>query len=214
VKLLRRRVDPRVEEATAAHAAGDFVRARELAADIVADGNPSLEALRGLAELEYLLGDYEGAEPLLRRVVEDAGRNVELRVDAEVALALVYLQTNRFAAARSLFAGLGDAVDLPLWKLMKSFGEEQPYWIEWGGETELALSFTQTTTWELPCVRIEVNGLEVTRGSTRAASSLPCLPTSPRPSGSSPSSARRGSSPPARAARSATDGSTRFGWGR
>jgi hypothetical protein len=33
---------------------------------------------------------------------------------------------------------------------MKSFGDEQPYRIEWGRETEVALSFVQTTTWELP----------------------------------------------------------------
>ena len=161
MRILRRKVDPRVEKATAAHAAGDFVRARELAADVVADGDPSLEAVRGLAELEYLLGDYDAAEPLLRRVAENAGRNVELRVDAEVALALVYLQTNRFAAARGLFAGLEGGIDLPLWELMKSFGGEEPYRIEWGGESKAVLPFTQTTTWELPCVRIELNGLEV-----------------------------------------------------
>jgi hypothetical protein len=162
LRLLRRRPrDPRVEEATAAHAAGDFVRARNVAAEIVADGDASLEAVRGLAELEYLLGRYDAAEPLLRRVVEAAGRNVDLRVDAEVALALVILQTNRFSEAGSLFAGLGQGIELPLWELMKSFGNERPYRIDSGGETEAVLPFLQTTTWELPCVRIEVDGLEV-----------------------------------------------------
>ena len=159
--LRRRRRDSRIEEATAAHAAGDFVGARELAAAIVADGDPPLEAVRGLAELEYLLGDYDAAEPLLRRVVEEAGRNVDLRVDAEVALALVFLQTNRFAEAGSLFAGLGQGIELPLWELMKSFGNERPYGVDWGGETETALPFLQRTPWELPCVRIQVGGLEV-----------------------------------------------------
>jgi predicted aspartyl protease len=161
LRILRRRADPRVEEATAAHAAGDFVRARELAAEIVAEGDPSLELVRGLAELEYLLGNYEAAEPLLRRVVKDAGRSLDLRVDAEVALALVYLQTNRYAAAHTLFAGLDNGVQLPLWELMKSFGGEEPYRIEWSDEREVELPFTQTTTWQLPCVRIELNGLEV-----------------------------------------------------
>ncbi len=159
-RLLRPKVDPRVEAATAAHAAGDFAGARELAREVVGDGDPSLEALQGLAELEYLLGEYGAAEPLLRRVVEDAGRNVRVRVDAEVALALVYLQTNRYSEARGLFAGL-DGVDLPLWELMKSFGDEQPYRIDWGHETEIALPFVQTTPWELPCVRLRVNGLDV-----------------------------------------------------
>lgn len=161
MRVLRRKVDPRVAAARAAYAAGDFVRARELAVEVVAESDPSLEVLRGLAELEYLLGAYEAAEPLLRRVVKEAGRNVALRVDAETALALVYLQTNRFAESGTLFAGLDGAVDLPLWELMKSFGDEQPYRLEWGGGTEVTLPFIQTTTWELPCVRLEVNGLEV-----------------------------------------------------
>jgi hypothetical protein len=161
LRILRRKVDPRAEEAGAAHAAGDFVRARELAAAVVADGDASLEAVRGLAELEYLLGDYEAAELLLRRVVDDAGRNVDLRVDAEVALALVYLQTNRFAAAGKLFTGLRAEIDFPLWELMKSFGDEQPYRIEWGGEPGVIAPFTQATTWELPCVEVGVDGLAV-----------------------------------------------------
>lgn len=103
MRLLRRKADPRIEAATAAHAAGNFVYPRELAVEVVADGHPSLEALRGLAELEYLLGDYDAAETLLRRVVEDAGRHTAVRVDAEVALVLVYLQTN-FDAMTMTFA--------------------------------------------------------------------------------------------------------------
>jgi hypothetical protein len=160
VRLLRRKVDPRVEEARAAHAAGDFGRARELVREVVAEGRASLEVLRGLGELEYLLGDYEAAEPPLRRVVEEAGRNVALRVDAEVALALLYLQTNRYAEAGGLFAGL-EGIDLPIWELMKSFGDEEPYRADWNGAAEAVLPFVQETTWELPCVRIEVDGLEV-----------------------------------------------------
>ena len=160
MKLLQRRTDRRLLEARAAHAAGDFLAARELAIDIVADGNPSLEVLRGLAELEYLLGEYEIAERLLQQVVAGARRDVEARVDAEVALALVYLQTNRYAEASGLFAGI-EGIELPIWELMKSFGDEAPYRVDWSGEAEAALPFVQTTTWELPCVRIEVNGLEV-----------------------------------------------------
>lgn len=159
-RLRRCRRDPRLEEATAAHAAGDFVLARELAREVVADGDPSLEALRGLAEVEYLLGDYDAAERLLQRVVSGAGRRTDLRVDAEVALALVYLQTNRYAEAGGLFAGAA-AIDLPIWELMKSFGDERPYRLDWGSAAEAGLPFLQTTSWELPCVRIEVAGLEV-----------------------------------------------------
>ncbi len=159
-RLRRRSRDPRFEEATAAHAAGDFARARVLAREVVADGDSSLEALRGLAEVEYLLGDYAAAEPLLNQVVKEAGRRVDPRVDAEVALALVYLQTNRYEEASRLFAGI-EAIDLPIWELMRSFGDEPPYRLDWGGASEVVLPFVQTTIWELPCVRLEVNGLEV-----------------------------------------------------
>jgi Aspartyl protease len=160
VRLLRRRVDPRVEEATAAHAAGDFVRARELAREVVAEGDASPDVLRGLGELEYLLGGYEAAEALLRRVAEEASRDVARRVDAEVALALVHFQTNRYSEAAGLFAGI-EGIDLPIWELMTSFGDEEPYRVDWGGHVEAALPFIQTTTWELPCVRLEVDGLAV-----------------------------------------------------
>src|SRR5262245_20608078 len=159
MRLLRRRADARVQEATALHAAGDFVRARELALEIVEDGDPSLEVLRGLAELEYLLGDYASAEPRLRQVVAMAGGAVAGGGAAEVALALVYLQTNRFAESAGLFAGA--EVELPIWELMTSFGEVPPYRLDWSGAAEASLSFVQTTTWELPCVRIEVDGSEV-----------------------------------------------------
>jgi hypothetical protein len=160
VRLLRRRRNPRIEEATALYATGEFARARALAAEVVAGGDTSLEALRGLAELEYLLGDYDAAEPLLRQVAEQAGRNAAARVDAEAALALVYLQTNRFAEAGGLFAGV-DGIEMPLWGLMRSFGDEPPYRTDWGGAAEVTLPFLQETTWELPRVRMEVDGVEV-----------------------------------------------------
>jgi hypothetical protein len=44
---------------------------------------------------------------------------------------------------------------------MKSFGGEQPYRIEWNSESEVIAPFTQTTTWELPCVKV---GGERSRG--------------------------------------------------
>jgi aspartyl protease len=146
--------------ARAAHASGDFWVARELAAEIVAGGDPPLEAVRGLGELEYLLGNYAAAEEALRRAVEQAGSDVEARVDAEVALALVYLQTNRYAESRTLFAGLEESIDLPVWELMRSFGDELPYRISWS-EPEAAAPFVQETDWELPCVALEVDGLEI-----------------------------------------------------
>jgi hypothetical protein len=141
-----------------AHAAGDFDEARRILAPTVARGGASLEAIRGLAELEYLLGNYGGAETLLRQVVAASGKDLERRVDAEAALALVYLQTNRYRDARGLFAGIDDGIELPIWELMKSFGDRPPYAIDWPGGGHATVPFTQTTTWELPCVEVEVNG--------------------------------------------------------
>jgi ATP/maltotriose-dependent transcriptional regulator MalT len=88
-KLPRPARDRRFETAQAAYGAGDFGRARELATLVVADGRASLEVVRGLAEVEYLLGDYAAAEALLRQVVAGSARNASMRVDAEAALALV-----------------------------------------------------------------------------------------------------------------------------
>jgi hypothetical protein len=97
----------------------------------------------------------------VHQVLEESRRKGSARIDAEVALALVYLQTNRYERAGELFSGLEGTVNLPVWELMKSFGEEWPYRLDWGGESELALPFTQKTAWELPCIRLEVDGLEV-----------------------------------------------------
>jgi Aspartyl protease len=100
-------------------------------------------------------------KPLLHQVLEESRRKGSARIDAEVALALVYLQTKRYERAGELFSGLEGTVNLPVWELMKSFGEERPYQLDWGGESEPALPFTQKTAWELPCIRLEVDGLEV-----------------------------------------------------
>lgn len=160
-RLRRRRRDPREEAAQAAYAAGEFAGARLLAAEVVAEEDPSREAVRGLAELEYLLGNYAAAEGLLRQVAEEAGRDAATRVDAETGLALVYLQTNRFAEARGLFVGVEDAIELPIWELMTSFGDEPPYRVDWSGERAAIAPFLQETEWELPRIRVEIDGLEV-----------------------------------------------------
>ena len=169
--------------------------------------------MRGLGELEYLLGDYDAAESVLQRAVEESGRRVDLRVDAEVALALVYLQTNRYAQARGLFAGI-EGIELPIWELMKAFGDEPPYSSDWGGATEAALPFVQTTTWELPCVRIEVNGLEVDARIDTGGELLTLSPDVPPPSVSGRWRLPRGSLPQAPGVRSATGVSRRCASGR
>ena len=155
---LRGREDERVAAARSAHAAGRFAEARRIIAPVVDEGDASLEVVRGMAELEYLLGDYVAAEMLLTQVVARAGKDIEARADAEAALALVYLQTNRYAETKGLFAGIEDMVTLPIWNLMRSFGTE-PYGVEWPvGVDAVEAPFVQEADWELPRVAVEVNG--------------------------------------------------------
>jgi hypothetical protein len=159
VSRLRRREDERVTAARAAHAGGRFAEARRILAPVVSEGDASVEVLRGMAELEYLLGDYVTAEMLLHQVVARAGKDVETRADAEAALALVYLQTNRYAETQGLFAGIEDAVTLPIWDLMRSFGDDRPYRMEWpSGSFEIAVPLVQEADWELPRLAVEING--------------------------------------------------------
>ena len=155
---LRGRSDERVSAARLAHREGRFAEARRTLAPVVEEGNTSLEVLRGMAELEYLLGDYVTAEMLLTQVVARAGKDLEARADAEAALALVYLQTNRYAETKHLFAGIEDAITLPIWDLMRSFGRA-PYSVEWpAGVDAVEAPFLQEAEWELPRVAVEING--------------------------------------------------------
>ena len=159
VSRLRRRDDERVTAARAAHRAGRFAEARRTLAPVVSEEGASPEVVRGMAELEYLLGDYVTAEMLLHQVVARAGKHIEARADAEGALALVYLQTNRYAEAHGLFAGLEDAVTLPIWELMRSFGDTPPYGVDWpSGAGVVETSFVQEADWELPRVAVEIDG--------------------------------------------------------
>jgi hypothetical protein len=158
VSRLRRPEDERVTAARAAHAAGRFAEARRIVAPVVEEGDASVDVVRGMAELEYLLGDYVTAEMLLHQVVARAGKDVETRADAEGALALVYLQTNRYAETHGLFAGIEDAITLPIWDLMRSFGETRPYGVQWPGAGEVEAPFLQETGWELPRVAVEIAG--------------------------------------------------------
>ena len=186
VSRLRRREDERVAAARAAHAAGRFAEARRTVAPVIEEGNASLEVVRGMAELEYLLGDYVTSEMLLHQVVARAGKDVETRADAEGALALVYLQTNRYAETHDLFAGIEGAVTLPIWDLMRSFGDTPPYRVEWPGGYAAVAPFLQDADWQLPASRSRSTDARSRPRSTRAATSSRSTPRPPRRSASCP----------------------------
>jgi hypothetical protein len=156
--ILRRHVRQAVAQARAAHAAGDFGAARRMIEPVVVARGAPLEAVRGMAELEYLLGDYDAAEALLDRVVTATRAGSARRLDAEAVLALVHYRTGRYDKAHGLFAG--GAVEMPVWSLMTAFGNEPPYAIEWpAGEPHTTVPLMQTAPWELPIVSLEVDGV-------------------------------------------------------
>ena len=90
-----------------------------------------------------------------------AGKNRKARVDAEVALALVYLQTNRYTAARGLFGGYEDAIDLPLWDLMRSWATSRLTASTGTARRKSLVPFTRETDWQLPSVVLELDGQSV-----------------------------------------------------
>ena len=57
--------------------------------------------------------------------------------------------------------GYEDAIDLPLWDLMRSWGDEPPYRIDWKGASKVAVPFTRETDWQLPSVVLELDGQSV-----------------------------------------------------
>ncbi|MCP3997220.1 MAG: hypothetical protein GY722_19505 [bacterium] len=152
--------DRLMEDARVLHAAGDFEQARRTLAPVLANDDAPLEAVRGMAELEYLLGDYSAAEELLYQVVERAGAGVEVRADAEAALTLTHYQTGEYDKADGLFAGLEDAIELPLWELMTQV-EGPPYQTDWSGLARIELPFLQTTEYDLPRVMVSANGRDL-----------------------------------------------------
>ena len=173
--IVRRHVRRALAEARAAHAAGDFAAARRIIQPVVAARGAPLEAVRGMAELEYLLGDYDAAEALLDRIVKASRKRSEARLDAEAALALVYYRTNRYDKAHGLFAGSEDDVEMPIWKLMTAFGGDPPYAIEWpAGEPRRPCRSSRRRRGSCRPSRSRSTASRSTRGSTPAATRSRC----------------------------------------
>jgi hypothetical protein len=132
--------------------AGEFARAREAIARILADGEPSIEAQRLGAELAYLSGRYDEAEELLGRIL---AREPDDR-RALRKLVLVCFQTGRYEKCPELPEDQG----MPHADLMRSFGEDTPYRIEWGAKDETVVPFLLTDP--LPVLTVTIEGREVT----------------------------------------------------
>jgi hypothetical protein len=136
---------------------GAFWKARDVIEPLVKDSKPSDEALTVAAKLEYLLGNYDVAEKLYKRLVEAKAGNVYGQVMAKVGLMFTYNQMDRFDKIKELEFPPG--VKLPNVEAIKKF-EESPYQKEWHSEDKVStIQFLMTDP--LPLLEIEFNGVPV-----------------------------------------------------
>lgn len=133
---------------------GDFWRAREQVARLLKGDQPSVEAISYGAKLAYLLGDYDKAERLYKRLIQAHSGNMQKQIMAKVGLLFVYYQTNRYDMAKKIEFPPG--VLLPNWDTMKSF-DEPPYRMQWASSHKsTTIPFVMTDP--LPMLSIEYDG--------------------------------------------------------
>jgi len=136
---------------------GEFWKARDIIAPLVKPAEPSAEALSLAAKLEYLLGNYGGAEKLYKRLIGAKSGDVSGQVMAKVGLVFTYYQTNQYEKVKELEFPPG--IKLPYLEVMKAF-EEKPYQKEWNNEEKVSVvPFLMTDP--LPVLTIEFNGVSV-----------------------------------------------------
>ena len=93
-------VDARRAYADILHKLGNMWEADEVIAPLGDPASENVPNLQLAARLAYLLGDYERAETLYRRLMQLTEEGSEDRADATEGLTLSWYQTNRFARAR------------------------------------------------------------------------------------------------------------------
>ena len=130
---------------------GEFAKARKIAEQLCQN-----EAQRPLVELAaklaYLLGDYDRAATLYKRVIDAQGSDPRARIMAKIGLAFALYQRNDFEPARDI--ALPKGVKLPTITLMRSF-DKRPYRIAWPNE-ERAVRLPWLRKNPLPLMRIKV----------------------------------------------------------
>ncbi|MGD9099769.1 MAG: retropepsin-like aspartic protease, partial [Anaerolineae bacterium] len=115
-------------------------------------------ALLLMGELEYLLGNYEGAKEVLEKAMASAADDLQTQVMAQVKLLFVYYQTNQFTKSRDLLKGMEAGIVLPLWDWMKTF-DETPYQVEWHGAQQAVIPFEIAAP--LPVIPVEIQGVPI-----------------------------------------------------
>jgi hypothetical protein len=136
---------------------GDFESANSLLQPLLDGAKPTNDILFLAADLEYLFGRYEKADNLLQRIIALNPRNLQIQARAQAKLVFAYYQSNQYAKTADLFKGLEGKIKLPVWDLMKAFGQEHPYQVVWPQGTKV----TETpfiVTDPLPVISVELEG--------------------------------------------------------
>ncbi|MGL5514315.1 MAG: aspartyl protease family protein, partial [Sporomusa sp.] len=157
-KYQRKQNDQKLAFAYAEHlfALGEFSKSQQILKPLLAQRQPVAKAIYLSARIEYLTGNYAQAEKLYGKLVVQYPN--EFRQDAELGLLYTYYQTNQYQKAQNLFKGADGHIELPLWEMMKDFGNTKPYQIDWHGKQEAIIPFINTKKSVLPVVSVEING--------------------------------------------------------
>jgi len=135
---------------------GNFTKSRDIVEPLLKNEQPSTEAIKLMAYIEYVNGNFSEAERLILEVLDRTKNNLNSRVEAEVGLVYIYYQTLQYKKTLGLFKGLEDKIVLPHWEQMKSFGQEKPYRIEWNKDKKVEIPFLVSDP--LPVVQVEFQG--------------------------------------------------------
>jgi len=135
---------------------GNFTKSRDIVEPLLNEEQPNAEALKLMAYIEYVNGNFSEAEKHVLEVLDRAENNLGLRVELEVGLVFIYYQTLQYKKAANLFKGLEGKIKLPHWEQMKAFGDERPYRIEWNKDKKVEIPFIVSDP--LPVVQVEFQG--------------------------------------------------------
>jgi len=131
---------------------GNFAEARQVLLPLAQETHASTPMLSLMADLEYLLGNYAGAETLATRVLAEDPSNIS----AIHRLVLTWYQTNQFQRVSQIPKEMEEQICLPIYAQMKDFTALRPYQMEWKGEKKTVIPFTQVDP--LPVIEIVLEG--------------------------------------------------------
>lgn len=145
-----------LEYAKKLFALGDFSESKEMLKPLLEVEKPLPDAIYLSAQIEYLNGNYTQSEKLYNTLVKQYPD--EFKEKAEAGLVMTYYQTNQYPKANQLSTGQ-DEVNNSIVDMMKAFGEDAPYQLDWNSQEETLIPFVVTNP--LPVVPIEINGKRI-----------------------------------------------------